>query len=80
MGVAGMLVMIPLASVAYALLREFTEKRIAQKNIDPKKLEDQPLQLPSRFEEQRQRSRRKRSEKQALKDRLKWEMKKKNKE
>lgn len=80
MGISGMFLMIPLASVIYTLLREYTYKRLSQRNIDPKKLEDQPLQLPSRFEEQRQRSRRKRSEKQALKDRLKWEMKKKNKE
>ena len=42
MGVAGMLVMIPLASVGYALLREFTEKRIAQKNIPLEKLENPP--------------------------------------
>ena len=80
MGISGMFLMIPMASVVYTLLREYTYKRLAQRQIDPKKLEDQPLQLPSRFEEQRQKSRRKRSQKQALKDRLKWEMKKKNKE
>lgn len=80
MGVSGMFLMIPLASVMYTLLREYTYKRLAQRQIDPNKLEDQPLQLPSRFEEQRQKSRRKRSQKQALRDKLKWEMKKKNKE
>lgn len=42
MGVAGMLVMIPLASVLYALLREFTEKQIAQRNIPLEKLENPP--------------------------------------
>ena len=42
MGVAGMLVMIPLASVLYALLREFTERRIAQRNIPMEKLENPP--------------------------------------
>ena len=42
MGVAGMLVMIPLASVLYTLLREFTEYRLAQKNIPPEKLENPP--------------------------------------
>lgn len=34
MGVAGMLVMIPVASVLYALLRELTYKRLAGKNLD----------------------------------------------
>ena len=43
MGVAGMLVMIPLAAVGYSLLREFTEKRLAQKNIPQEKLENIPL-------------------------------------
>ena len=42
MGVGGMLVMIPLASVIYALLREFTDKRLAQRNIPPEKLENPP--------------------------------------
>ena len=42
MGVGGMLVMIPLASVCYALLREFTEKRLAQRNIPLEKLENSP--------------------------------------
>lgn len=42
MGVGGMLVMIPLVSVFYALLREFTEKRIAQRNIPLEKLENPP--------------------------------------
>ena len=43
MGVAGMLVMIPLAAVGYSLLREFTVKRLAQKNIPQEKLENVPL-------------------------------------
>lgn len=33
MGVFGMLLMIPLASVLYTLAREFTDKRLAQRNI-----------------------------------------------
>jgi len=44
MGVGGMLVMIPLASVVYTLLREFTEKRLAQRNIPQEKLENPPPQ------------------------------------
>ena len=43
MGVAGMLVMIPLAAVGYTLLGELTQKRLAQKNIPPEKLEKVPL-------------------------------------
>ena len=38
MGVAGMLVMIPVTSVVYALLREVTNKRLTQRNIAPEKL------------------------------------------
>lgn len=39
LGVAGMLLMIPLASVCYALIREFTTKRLAEKAIPPEKLQ-----------------------------------------
>ena len=60
MGVAGMLIMIPLASVIYALVREFTDKRLAGKSIAPEKLEAQPPELVSKFKEQRQKNRTKR--------------------
>lgn len=49
MGVAGMFLMIPAASVLYTLLREATEKRLAARNIDQSKLLDQPLQSSSRL-------------------------------
>lgn len=55
MGVAGMLVMIPISSVLYALVREFTNKRIAERGIDPEKLRDQPPELKSKFKENRER-------------------------
>lgn len=55
MGVAGMLVMIPISSVLYALVREFTNKRIAERGIDPEKLRDQPPELKSKFKEKRER-------------------------
>ena len=55
MGVAGMLIMIPISSVLYALLREFTDKRIAQREIDPEKLRDHPPELKSKFKENRER-------------------------
>lgn len=49
MGVGGMLIMIPLASVAYALMREFTQKRLAERNIPAEKLQNQPPELKSQY-------------------------------
>ena len=60
MGVGGMLLMIPLASVLYALAREITNKRLAARGIDPEKLVDHPPELQSKFKEKRQKSREKR--------------------
>lgn len=57
MGICGMLVMIPLTSVAYALLREFTQNRIAARAIPAEKLTDQPPELTSKFKEKRERKR-----------------------
>ena len=42
MGVAGMLIMIPVTSVIYALLREITNKRLIRRNILPTKWGDAP--------------------------------------
>ena len=55
MGIAGMLVMIPISSVIYALLREFTTKRVVDRGIDPDKLQDHPPELKSKFKENRER-------------------------
>ncbi|MBQ6719368.1 MAG: AI-2E family transporter [Oscillospiraceae bacterium] len=55
MGVGGMLLMIPLASVGYTLAREFTDRRLAERNIPPEKLEDQPMEIKSRFQQNRER-------------------------
>ena len=63
MGVGGMLVMIPLASVLYTLAREFTDKRLAQRNIPEGKLQDQPPELKSRFQQNRERKQRRRLQK-----------------
>lgn len=57
MGIAGMLVMIPISSVLYALLREFTNKRVTERGIDPEKLRDHPPELKSKFKENRERKR-----------------------
>lgn len=51
MGVGGMLLMIPLASVLYTLLREITNKRLADRGIDPEKLRDHPPEITSKFKE-----------------------------
>jgi len=55
MGVAGMLVMIPISSVLYSLIREFADKRVAERGIDPEKLRDHPPELKSKFKENRER-------------------------
>ncbi len=60
MGVAGMFLMIPLASVLYTLIRETTHKNLENKNIVAHKLEPQPPELRSRFKEKRERVRKKR--------------------
>lgn len=49
MGVAGMFLMIPAASVIYTLLRELTYKYLGKKDIDPTKLIAQPPELQSKF-------------------------------
>ena len=53
MGIAGMFLMIPMASVVYTLIREVTNKSLAGKSIDPEKLKDQPPELRSNFKERR---------------------------
>lgn len=53
MGVGGMLLMIPLSSVLYALAREYTNKWLEQKGIDRRKLQDQPPVLRSGFKQKR---------------------------
>lgn len=49
MGVMGMFLMVPLASVLYTLLREFTSKRVEERNIPQEKLECQPPDLQPHF-------------------------------
>lgn len=48
MGVGGMLLMIPVTSVLYSLMREFTEKRLTQRRIPAEKWMEQPPEIPSR--------------------------------
>ena len=55
MGIGGMFVMIPLASVGYALAREITDKRLIERNIPMEKLQDHPMQIKSQFQQNRER-------------------------
>lgn len=59
MGVGGMLLMIPLTSVLYALAREYTNKRLEHKQIDTQKLINQPPELKSGFKEKREKNKKK---------------------
>ena len=63
MGVAGMLVMIPLISVLYTLGREFTDYRLEQKNIPSEKLEAQPILVPHKVNRIQERKRKRRVQK-----------------
>ena len=65
MGVAGMVLMIPICSVFYTLLNEYTSDRVRVKGIDPEKLKDQPPVLKSKLREKREHIRRKREAKKA---------------
>lgn len=65
MGVAGMVLMIPMCSVLYTLLSEFTAERVRLKGIDPEKLKDQPPVLKSKLKEKREHAKRKREAKKA---------------
>lgn len=49
MGVVGMLLMIPVVSVLYTLLREITAKRLAKKGIPADKLVNAPMTSSRRF-------------------------------
>lgn len=70
MGVIGMFLMIPMASVLYALLREITHARLEKREITEEKLLPQPPELRSRLKEKREHVRKKHIE---------WKIKRKNK-
>lgn len=53
-GVAGMILMIPVASVIHTLLREFTQRRLEDKQIDAEKLKPQPPILRSNIRKRRE--------------------------
>ncbi len=49
MGVGGMFLMVPIASVVYSLLREYAAKRLEKKNIPEEKLSPQDPELQPHF-------------------------------
>ncbi len=61
-GVVGMFLMVPLSSVLYTLLREFTHKRLAERQIDQEKLVEHAPELQSHFQMKRQKRKEKRQE------------------
>ncbi|MBR4864174.1 MAG: AI-2E family transporter [Oscillospiraceae bacterium] len=63
MGVAGMFLMIPIASVIYVLLSEKVKKLLADKEIDPEKLKPQEPELRSKFKERREKRKEKKNAK-----------------
>ncbi len=63
MGVGGMLVMIPLTSVLYALGREFTDRRLAERNIPEAKLLEQPMEIKPKVNRDKERKERKKIQK-----------------
>lgn len=67
MGVLGMFLMIPVVSVLYTLLREWTHNRLDKRDISQEKLQEQPPELVSRFKQKRQQSRAKREMMKRLK-------------
>ncbi|MBQ9168341.1 MAG: AI-2E family transporter [Oscillospiraceae bacterium] len=61
MGVGGMFLMIPFASVLYTLMREITDRRLNARGIDPEKLQDHLPELTSKFKKKRENARKKAS-------------------
>ena len=55
-GIAGMFLMIPLVSVVYTLLREFTNARLEAKGIPADKLLDHPPELERKFGKKRKKN------------------------
>ncbi len=68
MGVSGMLLMIPVSSVLYALLREVTGKRLENRGVDGDKLRAHPSERRSKLAENFERRKAKRAAKKQAKE------------
>ncbi len=77
MGVGGMLVMIPLTSVLYTLAREFTSRRLRERSIPKEKLMEQPVQINSQFQKNKERKEQIRLQKMREKLKKAYEQRKK---
>lgn len=72
MGVGGMFMMVPLASVLYNLIRKYTAMRLDLLDVDPDKLRPHPPKLQSHFKMKREIRKEKRTERRnARKDKKK---------
>ena len=67
MGVLGMFLIIPVVSVLYTLLLEWTHNRLDKRDVAEDKLREQPPALVSRFKQKRQQSKAKREMMKGLK-------------
>ncbi len=67
MGVAGMFLMIPVVSVLYTLMREFTNQRLSLRNVPGEKLEIQPPELSSHLKQKWKKKRMMKNEKKGKK-------------
>lgn len=65
MGVAGMMLMIPVVSVMYTLLRQFTNNRLQNLQINEEKLQAQPPVLQSKLKEKHEVAKKKRENKKS---------------
>lgn len=61
MGVAGMFLMIPFASVIQTIVREIVHGRLAERSVDAEKLTPQPPELKSKLKEKREHHKAKRA-------------------
>ena len=61
MGVLGMFLMIPVVSVLYTIIKEFTNKRLRDVPVEAAKLRPQPPELYSKFKEKRKQNKEKKS-------------------
>ncbi len=66
MGVVGMFLMVPFASVVYTLIRERTQKSLDKKMLDPEKLQAQPPELRSHLKEKAQDAKKMRQERREV--------------
>lgn len=68
LGIAGMFLMIPFASVVQTIVREIVNNRLSKRTVDKEKLQPQPPELKSQLKEKRESNKVKRAMKKADKN------------